>query len=53
MKGDRFFIYAMMADLIWQYQPDDILYTGLSLTHGNAQSVTVIPALEKGLGGCQ
>ena len=49
LKGDRFFIYAMMADLIWQYQPDDILYTGLSLTHGNAQSVTVIPALGKGI----
>lgn len=49
LKGDRFFIYAMMADFIWQYRPDDILYTGLSLTHGNAQSVTVIPALAKGI----
>lgn len=51
LKGDRFFIYAMMADFIWQYQPDDILYTGLSMTHGNAQSVTVIPALAKGIKG--
>jgi acyl-CoA synthetase (AMP-forming)/AMP-acid ligase II len=49
LKGDRYFIYAMMADLIWQYRPDDILYTGLSMTHGNAQSVTVIPALAKGI----
>ena len=51
LKGDRFFIYAIMADAIWQYQPDDILYTGLSMTHGNAQSVTVIPALAKGIRG--
>jgi crotonobetaine/carnitine-CoA ligase len=41
--------YALMANLVWQYQEDDILYTGLSLTHGNAQAVTVMPgiALEK------
>ena len=49
LKGDRFMIYGMMADFIWQYQPDDILYTGLSMTHGNAQSVTVVPALAKGI----
>ncbi|MBI9092117.1 MAG: AMP-binding protein [Desulfobacterium sp.] len=49
LKGDRFFIYGMMADFLWQYTPDDILYTGLSMTHGNAQSVTIIPALAKGI----
>ncbi len=49
LKSDRFMIYGMMADFLWQYQPDDILYTGLSMTHGNAQSVTVIPALAKGI----
>ncbi len=49
LKADRFMIYAFMADLIWGYQPDDIPYTGLSLTHGNAQSVTLLPSLAKGL----
>ncbi|MDY6822787.1 MAG: AMP-binding protein [Thermodesulfobacteriota bacterium] len=49
LNADRFIIYAMMADFLWQYQPDDIPYTGLSLTHGNAQSVTLMPSLAKGL----
>ena len=35
----------MLAQFIWQYAADDKLYTGLSLTHGNAQSVTLVPAL--------
>ena len=47
LKADRFMIYGMMGTLIWDYQPDDVLYTGLSMTHGNAQSVSVIPALAK------
>jgi crotonobetaine/carnitine-CoA ligase len=29
------------------YRPDDRLYTGLSLTHGNAQAVTLMPALQR------
>jgi acyl-CoA synthetase (AMP-forming)/AMP-acid ligase II len=49
LKADRYLVYAMMASLIWKYGPDDILYTGLSMTHGNSQSVTVIPALAKGI----
>lgn len=49
LNADRFMVYGIFADLMWQYQPDDIPYTGLSMTHGNAQSVTVIPALAKGL----
>ncbi|MFP4446576.1 MAG: AMP-binding protein, partial [Desulfosudaceae bacterium] len=49
LKQDRFMIYAFMADFLWQYQPDDRPYTGLSLTHGNAQSVTLFPSLAKGL----
>lgn len=31
------------------YRPDERPYTGLSLTHGNAQSVTLAPALLMGL----
>ena len=49
LKADRYLVYAMMASLIWKYRDDDVLYTGLSMTHGNAQSVTVIPALARGI----
>jgi crotonobetaine/carnitine-CoA ligase len=44
----RFCAAAMLAD-IFGYQPDDRPYTGLSFTHGNAQSMTLAPALVKGL----
>jgi crotonobetaine/carnitine-CoA ligase len=43
--NDRIAAYALMGQLVWQYQDDDVLYTGLSLTHGNAQAVTVFPGL--------
>ncbi|HOO70975.1 MAG TPA: AMP-binding protein [Spirochaetota bacterium] len=49
LRADRFFLYGLFADMIWQYQEDDIPYTGLSLTHGNAQSVTLFPAMAKGI----
>jgi len=38
-------MFTMLTQFIWQYAADDKLYTGLSLTHGNAQSVTLVPAL--------
>jgi crotonobetaine/carnitine-CoA ligase len=44
----RFCAAAMLAD-IFRYQPDERPYTGLSFTHGNGQSVTLAPALVKGL----
>ena len=34
---------------LFGYRPDERPYTGLSLTHGNAQSVTLAPALLMGL----
>jgi crotonobetaine/carnitine-CoA ligase len=43
--NDRIAAYALMGQLVWQYQDDDVVYTGLSLTHGNAQAVTVMPGL--------
>jgi acyl-CoA synthetase (AMP-forming)/AMP-acid ligase II len=49
LKADRFMVYALLADAIWKYSDDDILYTGLSLTHGNSQAVTIFPSLAKGL----
>lgn len=49
LKADRYMAYSFMADFMWNYQPDDVLYTGLSMTHGNAQSVTLLPALAKSI----
>jgi crotonobetaine/carnitine-CoA ligase len=45
IKAHRLPMFTMLAQFIWQYTPDDKLYTGLSLTHGNAQSVTLVPSL--------
>ena len=43
------FCAAVMLGHFLGYQPDERPYTGLSLTHGNAQSVTLAPALHMGL----
>jgi len=43
--NNRMAQYAMIGQMIWQYQEDDVLYTGLSLTHGNAQAVTLMPGI--------
>ena len=45
----RFALYAMTGRLIFQYRDDDVLYTGLSLTHGNAQAVTFANAIAHGI----
>ncbi len=47
LKADRFWIYGLMGQIVWDYQEDDVPYTGLSLTHGNAQAVTVFPSIFK------
>jgi len=46
--NNRFGMYAMLGLLVG-YRPDDRPYTGLSLTHGNAQAVTLAPSLNMGL----
>ena len=45
IKASRMPMFTMLAQFIWQYAQDEKLYTGLSLTHGNAQSVTLVPSL--------
>ncbi|MBI4765072.1 MAG: AMP-binding protein [Deltaproteobacteria bacterium] len=35
----------ILVDLLWHYTPEDILYTGLSLSHANSHSVTLMPSL--------
>ena len=49
IKSARLAAFATLAQLVWQYQPEDKLYTGLSLTHGNAQAVTMIPSIMLGI----
>ncbi len=43
------FCSAGILGHLFGYRPDERPYTGLSLTHGNAQSVTLAPALLLGL----
>lgn len=45
----RFGLYALTGRLIFHYRDDDVLYTGLSLTHGNAQAVTFANAIAHGI----
>ncbi|MFH1032910.1 MAG: AMP-binding protein [Pseudomonadota bacterium] len=49
VKQNRLSAFANMAKLVYQYRDDERPYTGLSLTHGNAQAVTLIPSLLLGL----
>ncbi|HBZ69377.1 MAG TPA: ATP-dependent acyl-CoA ligase [Deltaproteobacteria bacterium] len=46
--NQRFGAFALLGGLLG-YRPDDRPYTGLSLTHGNAQAVTLGPSLHMGL----
>lgn len=43
------FCAAGMLGSLFGYRPDERPYTGLSLTHGNAQSMTLAPALTMSL----
>jgi len=45
IKGNGLSRFSQLAQFVWQYTPEDRLYTGLSLTHGNAQAVTMVPSL--------
>ncbi len=45
MQNGRYGGMSMLGRLIFQFAPDEKLYTGLSLTHGNAQAVTLSAAL--------
>jgi crotonobetaine/carnitine-CoA ligase len=45
MENGRFGGLSLLGRVIFQFAPDEKLYTGLSLTHGNAQAVTLSSAL--------
>ncbi|MFA5321361.1 MAG: AMP-binding protein [Smithella sp.] len=49
LRGGRLRDSAILGKLIYKYKSNDILYNGLSMTHGNCQSVTLFPALSKGI----
>lgn len=49
LNSARNAMYCLLGWLVWDYQKDDILYTGLSLAHGNAQAVNLFPALSMGI----
>jgi crotonobetaine/carnitine-CoA ligase len=49
LRGQRLRDSALLGKLIYKYKSDDVLYNGLSMTHGNCQSVTLFPALSKGI----
>ena len=45
----RFGAVSSHGEAVFGYRPGDRPYTGLSLTHGNAQFVTMAPSLKMGL----
>jgi len=49
IRNNRTGLFNILNSLVWKYSKEDILYNGLSLTHGNAQSVTLFPALSMGI----
>ncbi len=49
VRNNRTGMYNILTRLVWKYKKDDILYSGLSLSHGNAQAVTLFPALYSGI----
>mgnify|MGYP001491019246 CR=1 FL=1 len=49
IRNNRFGMFNIVTKLVWKYKPSEVLYTGLSLTHGNAQAVTLFPAIGSGI----
>ncbi len=49
IRNNRTGLFNILNRLVWKYKKDDVLYNGLSLTHGNAQAVTLFPALSLGI----
>ena len=45
IRCERMQLASFLAENAWQYTQDQKLYTGLTLTHGNAQFVTLFAAL--------
>ena len=49
IRTDHMYRYLFLADHVFHYTPEDRLYTGLPLTHGNAYFITILPSLVFGI----
>jgi acyl-CoA synthetase (AMP-forming)/AMP-acid ligase II len=49
VKASRTLMYTVLAQMVWGYTQDSVVYTGLSLSHGNAQAVTLMGAMSLGI----
>ena len=49
IRTESLYNYLFMAKHVFQYAPDERLYTGLPMTHGNAFFITIMPALVFGI----
>jgi len=49
IRNNRTGLFNILTKIVWKYDSNDILYNGLSLTHGNAQTVTLFPAFAMGI----
>jgi len=49
IRNNRTGLFNILTKIVWKYGNDDVLYNGLSLTHGNAQTVTLFPAFSMGI----
>ena len=49
IRNNRTGLFTIVTKIVWKYKPTDVLYNGLSLTHGNAQAVTLFPAMYMGI----
>jgi acyl-CoA synthetase (AMP-forming)/AMP-acid ligase II len=49
VKSTRTLMYNALAQMVWGYTQDTVVYTGLSLTHGNAQAVSLMGAIALGI----
>jgi crotonobetaine/carnitine-CoA ligase len=49
IRNNRTGLFNILTKIVWKYDNSDVLYNGLSLTHGNAQTVTLFPAFAMGI----
>lgn len=49
MDNMRFGMFSALGRMVFQFNEEDRVYTGLSLTHGNAQAVTLSSAIAQEL----
>ncbi|MDY6795378.1 MAG: AMP-binding protein [Actinomycetota bacterium] len=49
VKSTRIVMYTALARMVWGYTGESRPYTGLSLTHGNAQAVTLMSSISLGI----